>query len=127
MFVFLYENLNTWRQIFMDGRRLPKNPNPTYYGYSVGRWDGDTLVVDTAGFHEGVLPGRRPHSEAVHITERFRRRDFGHLEIQFIFDDPKTYTRPWTFKEDEHLLPDTELLEYVCNENEKDLKHMVVK
>jgi hypothetical protein len=125
MFVFLYENLSTYRQIFMDGRQLPKDPNPTYRGYSVGRWDGDTLVVDTAGFHEGVLPGGRPHSEELHVTERFRRPDFGHLEIEFKFDDPKTYTKPWTFKEDEHLLPDTELLEYVCNENEKDVKHMV--
>ena len=98
----------------------------TWRGYSVGRWDGDTLVVDTAGFNDkGGLPGRHPQSEALHITERFRRRDFGHLEIQFRFDDPKTYTKPWTFKQEERLLPDTELLEYVCNENEKDLKHMV--
>ena len=125
--VILYEDKTTYRQIFMDGRELPKDPNPTWSGYSIGKWDGDTLEVDTAGFNsdEWILPGRRPHSDALHIIERFRRRDFGHLEIQFTINDPKVYAKPWSFKEDHHLIPDTELLEYVCNENEKDLKHMV--
>jgi len=72
-----------------------------------------------------LLPNRRPHSDALHIIERFRRRDFGHLEIQFTIDDPKIYAKPWSFKETAHLIPDTELLEFICNENEKDLKHMV--
>jgi len=124
--VVLYEEHTTYRQIFVDGRELPKDPNPTWSGYSVGKWEGDTLVVDTSGFNddEWILPGRRPHSNALHIIERFRRRDFGHLEIQFTVDDPKVYTKPWTIKQAHHLIPDTELLEYVCNENEKDLKHM---
>src|SRR5215831_13916693 len=125
--VILYEHQTTYRQIFMDGRELPKDPNPTWRGYSVGKWDGETLVVDTSGFNdaEEILPGRRPHSDALHIIERLRRRDFGHLEIQFRIDDSKVYAKTWSFKEEFHLTPDTELLEYVCNENEKDLKHML--
>jgi len=125
--VILYELETTFRQIFMDGRPLPVDPNPAFRGYSVGKWDGDTLVVDTTGFNdaEEILPGRRPHSEALHIIERFHRRDFGHLEIRFTIDDPTIYKRPWGFTVENHLVPDTELLEYICNENEKDLKHMV--
>lgn len=123
----LYEVQTTYRQIFIDGRPLPRDPNPAWRGYSVGRWEGDTLVVDTTGFNdqESILPDRHPHSDALHIVERFRRRDFGHLEIQYTIEDPKVYAKPWTFKQNHHLTPDTELLEYICNENEKDLKHMV--
>jgi hypothetical protein len=125
--VILYELLTTYRQIFVDGRPLPNDPNPTWMGYSVGKWDGDTLVVDTTGFNdqESILPARHPHSDALHIVERFRRRDFGHLEIEFTIDDPKVYAKAWTIKTRLHLTPDTELLEYICNENEKDLKHMI--
>jgi hypothetical protein len=125
--VILYEEQTPYRQIFTDGRQLPKDPNPAWRGYSIGKWEGDTLIVDTTGFNEEetILPGRRPHSDALHIIERYRRRDFGHLEIQFTIDDPKVYTKPWTIKVNSHLVPDTELLEYICNENEKDLKHMV--
>ena len=125
--VILYEVQTTYRQIFTDGRPLPRDPNPAWRGYSVGKWDGDTLVIDTSGFNdqESILPGRHPHSDTLHIIESFRRRDFGHLEIQYTIDDPKVYTKPWTFKQQHHLTPDTELLEYFCNENEKDLKHMV--
>lgn len=127
MVAILYEMHTSYRQIFTDGRELPKDPNPTWSGYSVGKWDGDTLVVDTTGFNDAdsILPGRRPHGDALHIIERFWRRDFGHLEIQFTIDDPRVYAKPWSFKGDAHLIPDTELLEYVCSENEKDLKHMV--
>jgi len=126
MVVILYEHQTTYRQIFMDGRPLPKDPNPTWSGYSIGKWDGDTLEVDTTGFNsdEWILPGRRPHSDALHIIERFRRRDFGHLEIQSTINDPKIYAKTWTMKAEFRLTPDTELLEYVC-ENERDLKHMV--
>jgi len=123
--VILYELETTFRQIFMDGRPLPVDPNPAFRGYSVGKWDGDTLVVDTTGFNDrGGIIGR-PHSDALHIVERFRRRDFGHLEIEYTVDDPKIYAKPWTFKQNHHLTPDTELMEYFCNENEKDLTHMV--
>jgi hypothetical protein len=125
--VLLYEYQTTYRQIFMDGRELPKDPNPTWWGYSVGKWDGDTLVVDTTGFNDSVpLTGAgHPHSDALHIIQRFRRKDFGHLEVQFTIDDPKVYAKPWSFKEEHRLTPDTELLEYICNENEKDLKHIM--
>jgi hypothetical protein len=126
LMVILYEH-SPYRQIFLDGRALPKDPNPTWSGYSVGKWEGDTLVVDTSGFNddEWILPGRRPHSDALHIIERFHRRDFGHLEIQYTVEDSKVYTKPWSIRQTHHLIPDTELLEYICNENEKDLKHMV--
>jgi hypothetical protein len=127
--VILYELGTSYRQIFVDGRGLPKDPNPTWSGYSVGRWDGDTLVVDTTGFNdaETIVPGPRPHSDALHMIERFRRQDFGHLEIQLTIDDPKVYAKPWTITHNLHLNPDTELLEHICNENEKDLRHIVVK
>ncbi len=123
----LYEVQTTYRQIFTDGRALPHDPNPAWRGYSVGKWDGDTLVVDTTGFNDqsSILPGGLPHSESLHIIERFRRYDFGHLEIQFTIDDSNTYVKPWSIKEKLHLTPDTELLEYFCNENEKDLRHIV--
>ena len=115
MVVILYELDTTYRQIFTDGRELAKDANLTWAEYSVATWDSDTLVVDTTGFNcaETILPGRRPHSNALHIIERFRRRDFGHLDIQFTIDDPKMYAKPWSFKEEFHLAPDTELLEYV--------------
>jgi hypothetical protein len=91
------------------------------------KWDGDTLVVDTSGFNddEWILPGRRPHSEALHIIEHYRRGDFDHLEIQYTIDDPKVYAKPWTIEQRHRLTPEDEILEYICNENEKDLKHMV--
>ena len=127
--VLLYEAHSQFRQILMDGRPIPKDPNPTWLGYSVGRWDGDTLVVETAGFN-GMswldLVGH-PSTDALRITERFHRRDFGHLDIQLMVDDPKAYTKPWTVSLPALLFADTELLESVCNENEKDLKHMVDK
>jgi hypothetical protein len=124
--VILHEHDHLFRQIFMDGRPLPKDLNPTWLGYSVGKWDGDKLVVDTAGFNDKpVIPGGVNYSEALHITERYRRTDFGHMEIHFTIDDPKVYTKPWSFTRRFDLLPDTELLEYICNENEKDLKHIV--
>ena len=127
LIVILYEVLTTYRQIFMDGRPHPADPNPTWMGYSVGRWDGDTLVVDTTGFNDqwSIVPRQRPHSDELHIIERFRRPDFGHLTIEFTIDDPKVYAKPWTVRTDLHLTPDTELLEYICNENEKSLQHMV--
>jgi len=114
--VILYEHFGVFRQVFLDGRVLPTGPNPTWMGYSVGRWDGDVLVVDSRG---------HPSTDALHITERFRRNDFGHLDIQITIDDPKAYTRPWTATVKRQLLADTDLLEFVCNENEKDQRHFV--
>ena len=124
----LYEAYNHYRQIFLDGRPLPEPTQPAYMGYSVGKWEGDTLVVDTKGFNDiGWLDDMgHPQTEALHVTERFRRRDFGHMDLQLTVDDPKAYTKPWTVKLGLDLLPDEELIEAIC-ENEKDAQHMVGK
>ena len=125
--VLLYETSanSTFRQVFLDGRPLPTDPQPTWLGYSVGRWEGSTLVVDTIGFNgrSWVDTGKgRPQTEAAHVTERFTRRDFGHLEIQITIDDSKAYAKPWQVKVPARLLADTDLIETYC-ENEKDQAH----
>ena len=122
----LYELDNTFRQIHTDGRKLPVNPQPTWGGYSVGRWEGDTLVVDVGGFNDrGWLDSMgHPRSEALRIQERFHRRDFGHMDLTVTIDDPVMYTKPFTVKATEVLLPDSDVLETVCNENEKDRAHL---
>ncbi len=119
LIVVLYESLTMFRQIFTDGRSLPRDPEPTWMGYSVGSWEGDTLVVHTAGFNDkSWLDGSgHPHTDAMRLTERFRRRDVGHMDIEMTIDDPKSYTRPLTYTQGQALLPDSELIEYVCNEN----------
>jgi hypothetical protein len=124
--VVILNNDMTHRQVFMDGRALEKDPNPSWMGYSVGHWEGDTLVVESAGYSDQTwLDGDgHPHTEALHITERYRRRDFGHMDLDITFDDPKAYLKPWTVARKLELTPDTELLEYVCNENEKDRSHI---
>jgi len=117
-----------YRQILTDGRDLPKDPNPTWMGYSVGRWEGDTLVVRSAGFNDKTWLdfNGHPHSEALRVTERFRRKNFGEMSVEFTFEDPKAYARPWTISLVGKLAADTELLEYVCNENEKSSAHFVI-
>ena len=129
LIMILYEAFNLYRQIFTDGRELPKVPNPSWLGYSVGKWQGDALVVDSTGFNDKTWLDQLgyPHSEALHVTERFHRKDVGHMELQITIDDPNMYTKPWTITEDPHLLPDTELLEFICNENNRDLPHMISK
>ncbi len=124
----LFEAYNHYRQIFTDGRPLPKDPQPAWLGYSVGKWDGDALVVDTIGLNDQTWldDGGHPHSEALHVTERFTRRDFGHMEIRITIDDPQSYTRPWSVTIPKDLMADTDLIEFIC-ENEKDLPHMVGK
>jgi len=128
MIAVLYEAYNHYRQIFLDGRPLPKPTQPAYLGYSVGRWEGETLVVDTTGFNDvGWLDdGGHPQTEALHVTERFRRRDFGHMDLQLTIDDPKAYTKPWGPTLRLNFQPDDELMESIC-ENEKDVPHMVGK
>jgi hypothetical protein len=124
--VVLYEYETLFRQFFTDGRALPEDPTPTWMGYSVGRWEGDNLVVTTAGYNDRTsldLAGH-PHTEALRMTERYRRLDLGHLEVQVTLDDPKAYTRPWTLPMEFDLIPDEELIEYVC-ENERDAPHLV--
>jgi hypothetical protein len=126
--VMLYQGTtnSVHRTIFTDGRPLPKDPNPSWMGYSVGHWDGDTLVVDTSGFNDRSwldIEGH-PHTEALRITERFRRRDFGHMDLEMTVDDPKTFTRPFSFRMDQTLTPDTDLLESVC-EHDTSVPHML--
>ena len=124
--VILYEAFDQFRQIFMDGRELPKDPNPSWLGYSVGKWEGDTLVVESTGFNGKIWLDQvgHPSTDAMRVTERFRRRDFGHLELQATIDDPQAYTKPWTIVQPLVLLPDTDLIEDVCAENEKDIRHL---
>lgn len=124
--VMLPETADPPRQIYTDGRSLPKDPAPSWMGYSVGRWEGDTLVVETAGFKEKSWLDSfgHPRSESMHITERYRRRDFGHIDLEVTFEDPKYYTKPFRLKAGLTLIPDSDVLEFVCEENEKDLVHM---
>jgi len=124
--LMLYEGDTFFRQIYTDGRKLPADPQPSWLGYSVGRWDGDSLVVDVAGFNDqSVLDAMGHfHSEDMRLTERFRRRDAGHMDLQITLTDPKTFTRPVTINVTLRLLPDTDLLESFCTEGEKDLAHL---
>jgi hypothetical protein len=126
LIVVVYEAFNLWRQIFLDGRELQRDVNPTWMGYSTGKWDGDTLVVDTRGFNGKAWLDQlgRPSTDALHVIERFRRKDFGHMDIQITIDDPKAYTKPWTVNQEVHLLPNDELLEFICNENNRDVAHL---
>ena len=123
--VMLYEVETTFRQIFMDGRKLPVDPSPTWNGYSVGRWDGDTLVVESSGFNDQSWLDARghQHSEEMKVEERFHRRDYGHLDVQVTVTDPRTFTQPITIRFVETLLPDTDLLEHYCLEGEQDAEH----
>jgi hypothetical protein len=125
LIIMLYEKDTTFRQIFMDGRPLPQDPNPSFMGYSVGRWEGDALVVESVGFRDGGWLDRmgHPHSDKLRLTERYRRSDFGHLSIEMTVDDSNTYAKPLTYTQPAVLLPDTDLLEYFCTENEKDIRH----
>jgi len=117
-----------FRQVFTDGRALPRalDSEPTWLGYSVGRWDGDTFVVETTGLRDGGWLSTReayPHSDALHVTERLQRRDFGHLDLTVTIRDPKAYVRPWTNTIAMTLRPDTELLEAFCDNQLAILQH----
>jgi len=124
--VILNEQNASYRQIFTDERPLPVDPNPSWNGYSSGQWDGDILVVQTTGFRDGLWldTGGSPLTDAARVTERFRRVNYGTLEIELTIDDPKAYTKPWTIKVTQIIAPDTELLDYICLENEKDVPHL---
>jgi hypothetical protein len=121
--VVLAGNGDPPRQVYIDGRSLSKDVVPSFMGSSVGRWQGDTLVVETTGFKESAWLDSfgHPRSQAMRVTERFRRRDFGHMDLELTFDDPTYYTRPFGFKTTLTLLPDSDVLEYVCTENQKDV------
>jgi hypothetical protein len=117
---FLFEgNIHTYRQIFLDGRKHPDDPDPTWYGHSVGKWEGDTLVIDSVGFNDRFwfdFAGH-PHTEKLHVIERYRRPDFNTLEYEATIDDPGAYTKPWTVAWDIPWRTGMELKEYVCQEN----------
>ena len=119
-----------WRQVFLDGRGHPKDQDPTWHGHSIGKWEGDTLVVDTIGFNDKTwLRAARnaPHTEMLHITERIRRPDLGHLEMEITYEDPGTLTKPFKVKEVAELSTTVDIEEYICNENNQDVDHLIGK
>ncbi len=124
--VELFEHYDPPRQVYTDGRPLPKDPDPSWLGYASGKWERDTLVVESAGYNDKTWldAGGLPRSESLRMTERYHRRDFGHLDIDVTIDDPKYYTRPFSVKLPFHLIPDSDVLEAVCAENEKDSVHV---
>jgi hypothetical protein len=126
LLVVLYEGVNPQRLIYTDGRKLPADPQPAWMGYSIGKWEGDVLVVETSGFSDRSWLDAigHPRSEATRLTERLRRRDFGHMEVEVTIDDPLSYTKPFSIRYSQTLVPDTDILEYICNENEKDRAHL---
>ena len=129
LLLFLSEANASYRQIFTDGRPLPEDPNPSWNGYSTGHWEGDTLVVETNGFRDGQWLDRwgSPLTDEAQMTEKFRRVNFGTLEIVLTVDDPKAYTKPWTVRLSQSIALNTELLDWICLENEKDFPHLVGK
>jgi hypothetical protein len=129
LLIILFERDTAYRQIFTDGRPLPDDPQPGFNGYSTGLWEGDTLVVATNGIRDGTWLDTTgdPLTAAARLTERFRRPNFGKLEIDITVDDPKAYTKPWSIHVNQALAADTDLLEFVCLENERDQRHLVTK
>jgi hypothetical protein len=128
--IFLYEgSTHSYRQIFMDGRGHPSDLDASWMGDSIGKWEGDTLVVDTIGFNDKFWfdEAGHPHTEKLHIIERYRRRDLGHMDIDVTIDDPGAYTKPFTVHGHSPLLVNAEIMEYVCNENNVDAPHVVGK
>jgi hypothetical protein len=127
--VFLYESRTIYRQVFLDGRQLPKNAQPTWMGYSIGHWEGDTLVIETIGQNGRTWLDMRglPGTESLKVTERYTRPNIGRINIDVTIEDPKAYTKPWSVKLNWRLEPDTDLIESICEENNKDKAHMVGK
>src|SRR6266849_6003921 len=128
MIAILYESYNHFRQVFLDGRALPPVTQPAYMGYSIGRWEGDTLVVDTTGLDDrGWLDmNGHPQTETTHIVERYRRSDFGHLDLQLVIEDPNAYSKPWGISMVLNYFADEDMIENMC-ENERDYSHLVGK
>jgi hypothetical protein len=128
--VFIYEGgAHVWRIIWMDGRAQPKDPNPTYLGYSVGKWEGDTLVVDVVGMNDRTWldAAGHPHGEKLHVTEKYTRPDSNTLRLEATIDDPDYYTKPWTVVTTATWRAGQELMEYICQENNRDMQHLVGK
>jgi hypothetical protein len=129
LIVILYERFTQFRQIFTDGRPLPADPEPSFFGYSTGKWEGDTLVVQTIGFRDDSWAdvSGSPITESAKVTERFRRPNYGNLEIEITVNDLKAYTAPWTVKLNQVIALNTELLEFICVDDEKNRSHVVGK
>jgi hypothetical protein len=129
LLIFLHESRTIYRQVFMDGRSLPRDAQPTWMGYSIGHWEGDTLVIETIGQNGKTWLDMRglPGTEALRVIERYTRPAIGRINIDVTIDDPKAYTKPWSVKLSWNLVPDTDLIESICEENNKDLPHMVGK
>jgi hypothetical protein len=129
LLILMNELDTTYRQIYTDGRALPVDPNPSWNGYSSGKWEGDTLVVQTNGFRDGIWLDAtgNPMTDAARITERFHRIDFGHLAIELTVEDPKAYTKPWTVTLNQVIALDTDVLDFVCADNERDIGHLSSK
>jgi hypothetical protein len=127
LFLILFEgNIHIYRQIFLDRTEHPKDPYPSWFGDSIGQWDGDTLVVDSTGFNDKFwfdFAGH-PHTEKLHTIERFRRYDLGHIEYKVTIDDPGAYTKPFTLTGHFPLQANAEIIEYICNENNRDVNHL---
>jgi hypothetical protein len=127
LLLVLGEDNIEFRQIFLDGRKLPEDPQPTFKGYSVGRWEGDTLIIESNGFKDGLWldSGGHPMTDQARLVEKIRRINYGNLEVETTVDDPKAYTRPFTVKSTMFLVINSDLIEYICNENERDRQHLV--
>ena len=126
LYILFEGNIHSYRQIFMDGRPHPRDLNPTWYGHSVGRWEGDSLVIDTVGFNDKFWFDFRghPHTEQLHTVERYTRKEFGTLTNEITIDDPGAYSRPFTATFSANLMPNGELLEYICQESERSAQHL---
>ena len=128
--VMLFEgDVPGFRQVLLDGRDHPKDLNPTWQGYSVGKWEGQTLVIDTIGFNDKAWLSQfgHPRTEQLRLTERLRRDDLGHLDVEVTVDDPGAYVRPWVVEKSYELNPADEILEYICSENNRDVHRLVGK
>ena len=125
--VMILEDFVAVRQVFLDGRSHPKETNPSWYGHATGKWEGDTLVIDTVGFNDRGSINLYPNTERMHLTERYHRRDLAHLDIEVAIDDPGTFKHPWKLTMVWDLAPREEIQEYVCEDNNKDAAHLVGK
>ena len=127
LFLTVTEDVIGVRQAFLDKRSHPKNLDPTWMGHSTGKWEGDTLVIDTVGMNDKSWLNIYPHTEKLHLIERYRRTDFAHLKVDITIEDPGTFTKPWTIHSVWNLAPGEEIGEYVCTENNRDVQHMTAK
>ena len=127
LFLTLMEDAAPVRQVFLDGRGHPKDPNPTWMGHSIGHWEGDTLVIDTVGMNDKSWLNIYPHTEQLHLIEHYLRTDFAHLQVDIAIEDPGAFTKPWTIHSVWNLAPGEEIGEYICSENNRDAQHLSVK